>query len=217
MEWISVKAFSVWATYHNCQSNKIGYTSFLNCFSSPAYPILCLISFFAKRPRGPAEHSLPCRCVSTNTTTENLSYLCSQFPCSQSQSPGVAPGRSHPSPPVPWGLWSGGCWWQMLFHWGVRWSRYCSQPLTQRHSRRSEGLGEHWQSKWYLGDLQIIYSEGILWAVLGQKNDLPSVTKSGVSPILSSERREKNLYRKTVGARERMWHIQSKLGPSLPV
>ena len=65
--------------------------------------------------------------------------------------------------------------------------------------------------------VSIIYSEGILWAVLGQKNDLPSVTKSGVSPILSSERREKNLYRKTVGARERMWHIQSKLGPSLPV
>lgn len=63
--------------------------------------------------------------------------LCSQFPCSRSQSPGVAPGRSHPSPPASWGLWSGGCWWQMLFHWGVRRSWYCSQSLTQRLSRRS--------------------------------------------------------------------------------
>lgn len=42
------------------------------------------------------------RCL---TTVElKTKSLCSQFPCSRSQSPGVAPGRSHPSPPVSWGL-----------------------------------------------------------------------------------------------------------------
>lgn len=30
--------------------------------------------------------------------------LCSQFPCSRSQSPGAVPGRSPPSPPDSWGL-----------------------------------------------------------------------------------------------------------------
>lgn len=39
--------------------------------------------------------------------------LCPDSACSQSHSPGIKPGRSLPSQLEFWGLWPGGCWWQM--------------------------------------------------------------------------------------------------------
>lgn len=133
--WISAKVFCMWALYHITKvtallASSTVFISLLTPFSPLLAPLL--------RPI--------------------FSYLCSQSACSRPQSPDAAPGRLPPSPFDFWGPWPGGHWWQMWSHWSVRESQYCCPFLTQRPSRRSQGLVGHWQNKWYLGGLQRIYS-----------------------------------------------------------
>lgn len=106
-------------------------------------------SFFARGCDALQNIRLPGVCTQMwpQPSLPTCSYLCSQFAWSRSQYPGVAPGRSPPSPSDSWGLWHGGRWWRMWSRWGVRQFQYCSQSLTQRLSRRSQGLAGHWQSK----------------------------------------------------------------------
>lgn len=212
--WISAKAFDMWASYHICQS-KICFIGFLNSVSlfllTPFSPLLAALLRGQEALESIQHLSGVCTQLPPQTSLPTLSYLCSQFAWSWSQSLGATPGRSPLFPPDSWGLWHGGHWWQMWSHWDVKESQYCCPFLTQRPSRRSLGLGGHWQSKWYLGGLQRIYSRGILWAVLGQKKRMVS---TWASATLSSERWQSGFYRKIVGARKLRWHVQSKLRPS---
>lgn len=147
-ECISAEEFDVWATYYSPDWNWLYWLPQLSSF--PCLPQTPPLAASLLRGCDALQNiHLPGVCTQMwpQPSLPTCSYLCSQFAWSRSQYPGVAPGRSPPSPSDSWGLWHGGRWWRTWSRWGVRQFQYCSQSLTQRLSRRSQGLAGHWQSK----------------------------------------------------------------------